>query len=265
MRNLKHLLITVALGLLIYTAYLLGQSGAEQASLFNLSTIAAAPSLTNSNTSHEAFRQTLLTYADWLKAEGLQQRIRDLTDEEFAILYNAFPDHESFVDTVNMLTSTSIVDNSEISPNAAQKMDALSQDSIVPFTPAYPSGLDYDELLNRLPVGFLVNGPANRCDSNMEAAQLNAHATLRTAAVVAQTTCEITPFPLAIVACAASGVANELVVNSQDVIDACVLQDSLIDGAEIEATYENSLQIIDQLNSHVDLAIQYVPIIQKEN
>jgi hypothetical protein len=118
------------------------------------------------------------------------------------------------------------------------------------FPPAYPSGPDYDAFTATLPgLGLLLDGSTNRCDTDAEAGAEIA-ASVFTAIQAAEFACEVLP-PGAEDACYGVILVNGVVQVANEIAKSqCAFQDGLIDGAEIEAAYENSVIIHENLLEH---------------
>lgn len=120
----------------------------------------------------------------------------------------------------------------------------------VDFQPAYPSGANYDAFTATLPgLGLLLDGSTNRCDTNAEAGAEIA-ASVFTAIQAAEFACEVLP-PGAEDVCYGGILVNSVVQVANEIAKSqCAFQDGTIDGAEIEAAYENSVIIHDNLIEH---------------
>jgi hypothetical protein len=118
------------------------------------------------------------------------------------------------------------------------------------FAPAYPSGSNYDAFTATLPgLGLLLDGTTNRCDTDAEAGAEIA-ASVFTAIEAAEFACAALP-PGGEDACYAVILVNSVVQVANEIAKSqCAFQDGLIDGAEIEAAYENSVIIHDNLLEH---------------
>ena len=118
------------------------------------------------------------------------------------------------------------------------------------FPPDYPSGSSYDTFIATLPgLGLLDNGKENRSDSNAVAATWIVIDTLQVTAIGLQGVCDSAPsgdiVEGNVLACPPAALAWEAVQATQIVLDQVNFQDDEINGAEIEATFENSKTIID--------------------
>jgi hypothetical protein len=132
----------------------------------------------------------------------------------------------------------------------------------VGFLPQYPDPATmpkYEEFTATLPgLGFLADGDDDgtvadeRCDSSKEAGLGAGIAALATIVAVG-TACNVAPENLDI-GCFAALTVLTTALESVSILDAqCDLQDGLVDGAEIEATYENTRMLI---ASQLELMLQ---------
>ena len=133
-------------------------------------------------------------------------------------------------------------------------LQSLTQPTL--FSPAYPVGGNYDTFTATLSgFGLLSDGPDagtatndERCDSDGEAAQQIALATEKVICVLAELAADAIIEPISRgVAFGVAAVCQEVVVATEITIAQCDLQDALVDGAEIEAAYENSKIISTQV------------------
>ena len=208
----------------------------------------------------EEFRQVFVTFAAWLDMvnagypgyEGLEDKVRELTDEEFEYLYEVFPDHRGFADAVERLTSTvGTTEESEQTLGVASVSPATNL-----FPPNYPSGTEYDVLTATLEgLDYLTDtngdGKLNdeRCDPNPIADLHIAIKAQEIAWAVAHYACEVVQ-PFQVFACVTASVLQETVYGCEIPILQCAYQDALADSAEIEAGYENSVALSGQLADH---------------
>ena len=112
-------------------------------------------------------------------------------------------------------------------------------------------------LLNDTPDVGTETGTAlndERCDTNGEAGAQIALGALKITAEAANAVCNSTPSPFEPAACIPAGVANAAVVANEIVLAQCGFQTALVDSAEIEAAFENSVELIGTVNN-VDVII----------
>ena len=200
-------------------------------------------------TDYESFRQDLITFVEtYGNADSeLMLDILDMSSEELAEYYSMFSDPTVFAQV-----------NDQAEARQAFQQEATSQLTfeqllLTPatgFSPNYPSGGSYDVYTAALPgLGIMLAGPTNRTDASAVGGAWIAFDVLQNAAIQAQAVCDAASFPVNIVACAAAGVATGLAHADQIVLQQAAYQDVLIDGAETEAAYENSVVIIGQGNA----------------
>lgn len=130
--------------------------------------------------------------------------------------------------------------------------------STTTFTPAYPSGASYDAAVASLPgLGLLPDGTTNRCDTNGEAELVLVISTFNVVGA-AEFLCAADSEPITKAACYGTLYASALANESAGVAQAqCDFQDGIIDGAEIEAAYENTVILHDDLGLHDDRLITH--------
>jgi len=141
-------------------------------------------------------------------------------------------------------------------------MDASCEKAAVGFTPAYPDPAtmpNYDTFTATLPgLGYLKDGDDDgmlsdeRCDSNMEAGLGEAVAVMK--AIAAGTVlCDTLPENVDIACFVALSAVATAAQSAATVAAQCRYEDGLIDGAEAEATYENTkLVVVAQLEGSLD-------------
>ena len=208
------------------------------------------------------FREKFAEYMAWLDSNTpqnahLAEKVQGLNDEEVQALYNSFEDPDGFIAiTEQIMASTS-------QAQAASASRALAPQLAVPattlFSPDYPKGSVYDAWVATLPgFGLLLDGDGDgtandRCTYDGEAGIAIASGPLNVAAIAGDVACnsivvilgEGTNLPACIVAGVLHGatLANDIVNNQ------CSYQDGSVNGAEIEAAYENSKLISGQVYS----------------
>ena len=118
---------------------------------------------------------------------------------------------------------------------------------LVPFPPAYPAGIPYDIFVATL-VPFLPDsdsgllGTANeRCDDDFEAVTQIALTTALAIQVAADAAHDTNSNPGTVAAKAAAAVVT---IAAETVLRQCSYQTALVDSAEIEAGFENTVKLI---------------------
>jgi len=207
------------------------------------------PSNILAKTDHEPFRQDLITFVEIYGNvdSELMLAILDMSSEELETYHSMLSDPSLFAQA-----------NEQAEARQAFQQEVNSQLTfeqylLVPatgFTPHYPSGGNYDVYTASLPgLGIMLAGPTNRTDASAMGGAWIAFDTLALAAIQAQAVCDAASFPVDIVACGFAGIAHESAQADQVVLQQAAYQDGLIDGAETEAAYENSVIIIGQGNA----------------
>lgn len=215
-------------------------------------------STASSNGELDDFREAFLGIARTLDRamppghEALAPRVAVMTEEELAYLYHAVPQPRAFPAIAKAMERVFQPSTAPLNPG----VKGYSGVNDGPFDPVgYPSGSSYETLVATLDgFGLLSDASGDgeladeRCDPNGEAtSQIVAH-TLTAAAIAAQTLCDTVTVALGAasnnVQCVAAGIANAAAFAADVVIDQCDFQDGAVDSAEIEALYENTVQLL---------------------
>ena len=195
----------------------------------------------------------------------LRKNINLLSDAQLQTMIDAMPNSQTYADqvakllnAVNKLESTGQASVANLPAlNSLDSVPVLQ--SLTPpvlFSPGYPVGGNYDTFTATLDgFGLLSDGPDagsatndERCDSDGEAAQQIALATEKVICVLGELTADAIIEPISRgVAFGLTAICKEIVVATEITIAQCDLQDALVDGAEIEAAYENSKIISNQV------------------
>lgn len=186
-------------------------------------------------------------------AGALERRIRDLDAAGLAYLYAAFENPAAIASSVRLMTA-----GLAARPPSVQAVPVVVGTNTPAFPPPYPSGGVYATFTATLDgLGALSdsNGDGSladeRCSADFEAGVQLALAIEKAAAFVAQALCDSLVVILGegtnAPACIAAGIANGLMVATETLESQCSLQDALVDSAEIEAAYENSVILVDAL------------------
>ena len=112
-----------------------------------------------------------------------------------------------------------------------------------PFPPDYPTGTVYEGMR-----ALIIGGPGDnttRCSADLEAGQLIATDAAKVLLTPVQAACDIATDPASkAIACVGLAGFSAAIVVAEFEVDACALQDGLIDSAEIEAGFENTKKLI---------------------
>jgi hypothetical protein len=126
------------------------------------------------------------------------------------------------------------------------------------FATAYPMGSNYNTFRATLPgLGAMIDTPGSlpglndeRCDANFEAGVAIASATFAFANIIAETVCEALP-ELGDIPCWVAQGALQVAAEANNTVGAqCAIVDGAVDAAEIEAAYENTIAIYNNLDAH---------------
>ena len=128
----------------------------------------------------------------------------------------------------------------------AQATDPLDPDT---FPPAYPEGNDYNILIGSAP-NALFNGRTERCDTDEEAALTTLIANAQRTVANGETVCSAIPGIGGNICFGALELEVEDLANDTRDLAPCLFQDSIVDSAEIEATFENTKIIHGNLLTH---------------
>jgi hypothetical protein len=126
-----------------------------------------------------------------------------------------------------------------------------------PFPPAYPTGSEYDVFRATLPgLGGLsdTNGDGSlddeRCDANFEAGVAIATAVFNFASIAIDLGCHALP-ELTDIPCFAAAEIVAIGKEASATVEAqCALMDGSVDATEIEAAYENTVRLFENLDAH---------------
>jgi len=203
---------------------------------------------------YESFRQDLITFIEiYGDAESeLMLDVLAMSSAELEAYYSMFSDPTLFAQANEQADARQVLRqelNSLFSPGL------LTHAAASGFPPDYPSGGNYATYTATLPgLGIMLAGPTNRTDASAVGGAWIAFDVLEFLALTAQAVCDAALLG-APVACPLAGVANAAARADQVVLQQADYQDALIDGAEIEGAYENTLIIIGQENDlNTDLA-----------
>lgn len=224
------------------------------------------PSNALADVDYESFRQELIQFIETYGTNVNQEK----SDSEL-IADIQLMSLEELQEYRSLLTNPSIFANSMIYANSfhALQREVKSKANLdqsllrVPrshpnstgFPPDYPSGANYDTFIATLPgLGILDFGKTNRTDANAVGGTWIAFEALDITGIIAQAACDASLL-FAPIACPLAQIAILAARASQVVLEQADYQDALIDGAEIEAAFENTKILIAQENGlNTDLA-----------
>jgi hypothetical protein len=208
----------------------------------------ASPLVLQAQADYESFRQDLVVFVETFGTEANSDLIADIQEmsfEELQTYYFLLSDPSVFARANEQAEAREAL-RQELQPLSL--LEPLSHLPSSSYPPDYPSGGNYDVYTASLPgLGIMLAGPQNRTDASAVGGAFIAYDVLEFAALAAQAVCDASLLG-APVACPLAGVANAAARADQIVLQQAAYQDGLIDGAEIEAAYENSVTIIGQGN-----------------
>ena len=197
---------------------------------------------------YEPFREDLILFVEIYGTEadaGLIADIQEMSSKELETYYSLLSDPDVFARANEQALAQEAL-LQELQPLAP--IGPLSHLPSSSFPPDYPSGGNYDVYTATLPgLGILLNGPQNRTDASAVGGAYIAYDTLEFTAIAAQAVCDGSLLA-APIACPLAATANVAARAAQVVLQQAAYQDGLIDGAEIEAAFENTKTIIGQGN-----------------
>jgi hypothetical protein len=117
-------------------------------------------------------------------------------------------------------------------------------DFLEPFPPDYPTGGVYTGVRDAI-IGGGPGDNTTRCSADLEAGELLAVGVAQAAQAVAQLVCDAATPGSEVAACLPVTAVNLALAVAEFQAGACALQDGLIDSAEIEAGFENTVKLID--------------------
>lgn len=202
------------------------------------------------------FREKFTAYALWLDNntspnQNLAMRVQAMSDEEFQVFYDSFADPATFISITEQIMMPAVQTEFLVGPQNSIQQNPQTAPNL--FIPDYPFGWDYNNWIATLPGMNLLHdvdgdGYVNdRCTANGEAQIAIAGSTLKAAAIIADIACSADPTKLS---CGAALLADEAVHANDIVALQCSSQGGSVDSAEIEATYENSVVISNQVSTH---------------
>jgi hypothetical protein len=198
-------------------------------------------------TDYESFRQDLITFVDiYGNADSdATSLILDMSSDELEAYYFMLSNPSLFAQANEQAEARQAL-KQELQPQL--QFEIFSHAASSGFPPDYPSGGNYDTYTASLPgLGIMLAGPTNRTDASAVGGAWIAYDVLEFLAITAQGVCDAALL-VAPIACPLAAIANAAARATQIVLQQADYQDALIDGAEIEAAYENTVTIIGQGN-----------------
>lgn len=219
----------------------------------------------------EAFRDVMLKLITTLEeAIGREPRtsqaIREMSNEQVGLWHSYIEEPERFFVGAEIVLSHIEESRSRIAMGPGRSSGAVG----APFPPDYPpeTGVYGVSIFVPLQALGLVDSADDRCDSQVFAGFWDAYVAGKVAAAVAGVAVRVADAACAVIACEPIGFACaiacaitevatgvlETAVDALDLLEVpitlCAIQDGNVDGAEIEATYENSVNTLNDLAAH---------------
>ena len=214
----------------------------------------------------ETFRQVLFELFTTLEdasvmTPNVSNSILDFSEAEMEAYAASFKDKDYFINLAQHIIkdinySKNLTDVQTPEPPKAESVFAADMLSSKPFPPDYPpdSGAYKRLVLDSLRIFGLLQKADDRCDTGKLASFNEVYYQVAKAAEEADEVCKVAGCdPIGIVCASVCGViaaARVAVIAARMPLDLCEIQDGNVDGAEIEAAYENSEGLIYNLNEH---------------
>ena len=218
------------------------------------------------------FQDLLYQYSVFLGAETVTDQLETFDHDQWQQMYDMTPSKEAYAEAItNVLTAFQDAATAEfITPQAFSPLMVVTGE----FEPRYPD-VDksspecgatilvdcYGEYIDGAnAVGFFDPGgdelgfQDDRCNEHQEGVARGGHVIQHALALTAHAICDAAPSLANVVACPLAGVNNGLDYAIEELIVACEAHTGNVDGAEIEAAYENTRTILDKTNDILDLA-----------
>jgi hypothetical protein len=218
------------------------------------------------------FQDLVYQYSVFLGAETVTDQLETFDYDQWQQLYEVTPSKGAYAESIiNVLTAfTDTATGEFITPHAISPSIVVTGE----FEPRYPD-VDmsspecgatilvdcYGEYIDGAnAVGFFSPGgdetgfQDDRCDEHQEGVAKGGHVVQHGLAIAAQAICDAAPLETNVAACPGAGIVWGLDYAIEELIVACEAHTGNVDGAEIEAAYENTRTILDKTNDILDLA-----------
>ena len=220
----------------------------------------------------EQYKEVLTDLAHIIGGETAAQKLHAMNDEQWAVLYEHDTAKENLVNQVSNIKRVS--GNDPFSKKISLIPQAIAVETFVDgeFEPRYPptdpntevcygsAAGCYAHYIDGWPVKTLffispiidgdeIGKQDDRCDEELENTVRQIHFDRHIAAIHLQAICDWMVDVVNVAACEAAAVAYALDFNAEEYLGVCEVHGGNIDGAEIEAAYENTRTILDKSNS----------------
>ena len=186
----------------------------------------------------------------------LATQLDGLDFDSWMVIYDSMPTKVMYLNAVESMRQNAAKSRDKQSV-FTPSLNAISQAVLATtFSPAYPTGTDYNVYIATLPgLSLLFDTPDigtetgtsltdERCDANGEGGLRIATHVLVYATIATDATCA----GVGTFACIPYGIAAAFSYASEIVLQQCNYQTALVDSAEIEAAFENTVAIIGTSN-----------------
>jgi hypothetical protein len=208
------------------------------------------------------YQDYLVRYTILLGAEDVTAKLEKLTYEEWQQLYEATPSKEKYAKVITELEKLTLDAANEAGISSGLLMpQAIDLDVTVTgeFEPHYPpwdgvyAAFAFPSVYMFLPDGDEHGFQDDRCNEDIEAGLRMGHTVTWGLAIAAQATCDVVGVVGGVggsnpLACIAAGVFWGVLAAEEEVLKVCEVQTGNVDGAEIEAAYENTRTLLDKAN-----------------
>ncbi len=218
----------------------------------------SGPGSAKSAMSLQEFRMVLMDWAeivDMARAgqpvPRMQSMVSQLSNEELEFLFDSVPDPGVLANTLAGLDAPPAVVETQSGNVTTLGLPAST------FPPPYPTGTNYNVFTATLAgMGALSdsNGDGRlndeRCSADFEALHSILLATAKTIDGTAGLACHALLEGFDAACFVAAAVSFAFLIAEETILSQCGLQDALVDSAEIEAAFENTLAIHANLDTH---------------
>lgn len=200
----------------------------------------------------------MIDHMNLIGASDIAAQMEELDYDSWMVIYDSIPTKLMYLNAVGSMRQSTIESGSSLTQGISAISPHISAVSPAPlFSPAYPSGTDYGVYIATLPGLALLFDSADigtetgtsltdeRCDANGEAGLRIATHVLEFVTIATDATCA----GVGTFACIPYGVAAAASYASEIVLQQCNYQTDLVDSAEIEAAFENTVGIISTSNN----------------
>jgi hypothetical protein len=205
----------------------------------------------------------MIDHMNLIGRSDIVAQMEDLDYDSWMVIYDSMPTKLMYLNAVGSMRQRAIESGSSLTPGISAVSPGISAVSpALLFSPAYPSGTDYLAYTATLPgLSLLFDSPDigtetgtsltdERCDAHGEGGLRIATHVLVFVTIATDATCA----GVGTFACIPYGIAAAASYASEIVLQQCNYQTALVDSAEIEAAFENTVGII-RTSNNIDTVI----------